>query len=78
MEEQQVSYVLAVSRDHVITTQAGRRRADALALTPPKGAWHRISCGDGAKGTPLLRLGSGRHEQAGDLAARPPLDRQAV
>ena len=41
---------MAVSRDHVITTSAGRRRAGALAVTLPKGAWQRISCGDGAKG----------------------------
>jgi SRSO17 transposase len=50
LEEQQVSYVLAVSCDHVITTPAGRRRADALADKLPKRAWQRISCGDGAKG----------------------------
>jgi SRSO17 transposase len=50
LEEQQVSYALAVSRDHVITTPAGRRRADALAGKLPKGAWQRVSCGDGAKG----------------------------
>ena len=50
LEEQQVSYVLAVSCDHVVTTPAGRRRADALAVTLPKGAWQRLSCGDGAKG----------------------------
>ena len=50
LEEQQVSYVLAVSCDHVITTPAGRRRADALAGKLPKRAWQRISCGDGAKG----------------------------
>ena len=50
LEEQQVSYVLTVSRDHLITTPAGRHRADALTATLPKGAWQRISCGDGAKG----------------------------
>jgi hypothetical protein len=50
LEEQQASYVLAVSCDHVITTPAGRRRADALADKLPKRAWQRISCGDGAKG----------------------------
>jgi SRSO17 transposase len=42
--------VLAVSRDHVITTPAGRLRADALAAVLPKRAWQRLSCGDGAKG----------------------------
>ena len=50
LEEQGLAYVLAVARDHVITTPAGRRRANALAVTLPKGAWQRISCGDGAKG----------------------------
>jgi hypothetical protein len=49
LEEQEVSYVLTVSRDRVITTPAGRRRADALAVALPKGAWQRVSCGDGAK-----------------------------
>ena len=47
---QQVSYVLAVSCDHVVTTPAGRRRAGALAAALPKGAWPRLSCGNGAKG----------------------------
>jgi SRSO17 transposase len=50
LEEQQIAYVLAVARDHVIATPAGRRRADALAGKLPKGAWQRLSCGDGAKG----------------------------
>jgi SRSO17 transposase len=50
LEEQKTAYVLAVARDHVITTPAGRRRADGLAVTLPKGAWQRISCGNGAKG----------------------------
>jgi SRSO17 transposase len=50
LEEQKVSYVLAVSRDHVTATSAGRHRADALAGRVPKGAWQRLSCGDGAKG----------------------------
>jgi SRSO17 transposase len=51
LEKEQVGYVLAVSCDHVITTGAGRRRADVLARTLPKAAWQRLSCGDGAKGT---------------------------
>jgi SRSO17 transposase len=50
LEEQQVSYVLAVSRDHLITTGAGRRRADHLTGKLPKRAWQRLSCGNGAKG----------------------------
>ncbi len=50
LEEQGLAYVLAVSRDHVIATAAGRRPADALAATLPKKAWQRLSCGNGAKG----------------------------
>jgi SRSO17 transposase len=50
LEEKQFGYVLAVSRDHVITTPAGRKRADALAAVLPKAAWQRLSCGNGAKG----------------------------
>jgi SRSO17 transposase len=50
LEDQGIAYVLAIARDDVIGTAAGRRRADALAMTLPKGAWHRLSCGNGAKG----------------------------
>jgi SRSO17 transposase len=51
LEEQQVSYVLAVSRDHVTAVPAGRHRADALAGMLPERAWQRLSCGEGAKGS---------------------------
>jgi SRSO17 transposase len=50
LEQEKVSYVLAVSRDHVITVPAGRRRADEMAGKLPKGAWQRLACGNGAKG----------------------------
>lgn len=50
LEQEQIAYVLAVSRDHVVTTRAGRRRADDMAARVPRGAWQRLSCGDGAKG----------------------------
>jgi len=50
LEERQLAYVLAVSRDHVISTAAGRRRADVLAGGLPDAAWQRLSCGNGAKG----------------------------
>jgi SRSO17 transposase len=50
LEGEKASYVLAVSRDHVITVPAGRRRADELAGKLPKGAWQRLACGNGAKG----------------------------
>jgi SRSO17 transposase len=51
LEQQGLACVLAVSRAHVITAPAGRQRADALAGRLPRGAWQRLSCGDGAKGT---------------------------
>jgi SRSO17 transposase len=41
--------VLAVSRDHLVTTAGGRQRADTLAAAAGL-VWHRMSCGDGAKG----------------------------
>ena len=50
LQERRLAYVLAVSRDHVITTAAGRRRADAMAAALRKTAWQRMSCGNGAKG----------------------------
>ncbi len=50
LEKHQVNYVLAVSCDHIVSTAAGHRRADALARTLPAGAWQRRSCGAGAKG----------------------------
>lgn len=50
LERETIPYVLAVSRDHVLTTPAGRRRADALAAALPHRAWQRLSCGNGAKG----------------------------
>jgi hypothetical protein len=58
LEERGIAYVLAVSRDHVITTPAGRRRAEALAVTLPKGAWQQVSCGDGAKGRLVKAAGA--------------------
>jgi len=39
--------VLAVARDHLAATPRAPRRADVLAAA---GAWHRISCGNSAKG----------------------------
>jgi SRSO17 transposase len=52
--EQQVSYVLAVSCDHVITAPAGRRRAGALAVKRPKGSLAAAELRDGAKGRRLV------------------------
>jgi SRSO17 transposase len=47
LEERQIPYVLAVARDTLVATPTGPRRADVLAAA---GAWHRLSCGNGAKG----------------------------
>jgi SRSO17 transposase len=47
LEEEEIPYVLAVARDHLVATPTGPRRADILAAA---GAWHRLSCGNGAKG----------------------------
>ena len=45
-----IGYVLAVAKDHPISTGIGARRADELAGRLPKHAWQRISAGAGAKG----------------------------
>ncbi|MGW2216769.1 IS701 family transposase [Nonomuraea sp. NPDC001684] len=50
LEGHQISYVLAVSRAHQITTGAGKVRAEIMAGKVPKSGWRRLSCGPGAKG----------------------------
>jgi SRSO17 transposase len=50
LEDQQISYVLAVSRSHQITTAVSKVRADVMAGKVPKSGWQRLSCGAGAKG----------------------------
>lgn len=45
-----VGYVLAVAKDHRITTGIGPRQAVELAVRLPKRAWQRHSAGRGAKG----------------------------
>jgi len=51
--ERGIGYVLAVAKNHMITTQTGTARADELAARLPKRAWRRLSAGDGAKGPRL-------------------------
>jgi hypothetical protein len=50
LEERQVGYVLAVAKNHQVSTAAGALRADALAKMLPPRAWQRLSAGPGAKG----------------------------
>ncbi|MFI6910503.1 IS701 family transposase [Nonomuraea sp. NPDC050394] len=50
LEDQQISYVFAVSRAHQIATGVGKVRADVMAVKVPKSGWQRLSCGPGAKG----------------------------
>jgi SRSO17 transposase len=50
LEEQHVSYVLAVPKSFTAQTAAGVMRADVLARRVPARGWQRLSCGDGAKG----------------------------
>jgi SRSO17 transposase len=45
-----VGYVLAVARDHRVTTGIGVRRAIDLAVRLPASVWARLSAGVGAKG----------------------------
>jgi SRSO17 transposase len=45
-----IGYVLAVSRDHRVSTKIGTRRAVEIAGRLPKRAWQPLSAGSGAKG----------------------------
>ena len=50
LEEQDVSYVMAIRRSDTLTTPAGEQRADALIAAAPARSWQRISVGAGAHG----------------------------
>jgi SRSO17 transposase len=45
-----LGYVLAVAKDHRISTGIGTRRADEVTGRVPKRGWQRLSAGAGAKG----------------------------
>jgi SRSO17 transposase len=45
-----LGYVLAVAKNHQITTGIGSRRAIDLAVRLPKRSWQRLSAGPGSKG----------------------------
>jgi hypothetical protein len=53
LEKEQINYVLAVACDEMIAAVAGPRRAGELAALVPAGAWQRLSCADGSKGSRL-------------------------
>jgi SRSO17 transposase len=67
LEEQQISYVMAVPVTEPCATAAGKFRAGKLAARVPAGGWQVRSCGDGSKGPrlydwALISLdGPGRH-----------------
>ncbi len=53
LDDQDINYVMAISRDHRFGTATGPRRADDLATAAPKRGWQRLSCGEGSKGERL-------------------------
>ena len=56
LEDQQLSYVLAVACSEMIATSAGPRRAGELGTLVPAARRQRLSCADGAKGPRLYDL----------------------
>lgn len=50
IEERQLGYVLAVAKNHPVTTSAGTRRTDEITRALPSRSWQRMSAGRGAKG----------------------------
>src|SRR5713101_1376648 len=53
LEEEGIAYVMAIACSEMITTAAGRSRADELAALVPASGWQRLSCADGSKGPRL-------------------------
>jgi SRSO17 transposase len=50
LRDRQIGYVLAVAKDHHVTTAAGKLRADAITRRLPRASWQRLSAGPGLKG----------------------------
>jgi SRSO17 transposase len=50
LEDQDVSYVMAIRCSDTLTTPAGEQRAGALIAARPQRAWQKISAGAGAHG----------------------------
>jgi len=53
LENQGLGYVVGVRSDHAVWVGFRQVRAKALLAEVPAAAWHRLSCGDGAKGPRL-------------------------
>jgi len=53
LEGESIAYVMAVACSEMVTTAAGRFRADELAALAPASGWQRLSCADGSKGPRL-------------------------
>jgi SRSO17 transposase len=70
LEEEEIAYVLAVSRDHLLAMPVGRRRADELAARLPR-RLAETQPRRRRQGRAPLRLGVGRCRAAGDLAVDP-------
>jgi SRSO17 transposase len=50
LRDREIGYVLAVAKDHHVTTAAGKLRADVIARRLPGASWQRLSAGLGLKG----------------------------
>ena len=53
LEEEGISYVMAVACSEMVTTAAGRSGVDELAALVPASGWQRLSCADGVQGPRL-------------------------
>ena len=64
LDDQDLSYVMAVSCDQRFPTPTGPQHADQLAAAAPRRGWQRLSCGPGSKGDRLydwLLIDPGTH-----------------
>jgi SRSO17 transposase len=50
LQEQGVSYIMAVSRSHPLPSMLGGRRAEEAVAEAPGEAWERVEVGEGSKG----------------------------
>jgi hypothetical protein len=79
LHDRRIGYVLAVARDHRVSTGIGVRRAIDLAVRLPAQVWARLSAGTGAKGQrwyDWALIGITDLEVPGDpRIADPPIDR---